>query len=1046
MGNSKSGSEGIGGNYSGMSDSDGSMTGTSTSVPRIGRRGMSPTVAVVILVVVVLIAAGAGYFGLQSVKSSKASSTTCTPSTACASAANDVNVFVAQQPGYGQQYAQLSALQAFSGTVIPTGSETVKTYSINWGDGSSSSSSSPILTHQYGSAGLYVMSGSAIDTGGVTHTGTAGLFPVNVNLSFGNFSFGTYPSISTSFSNGTTGGYEPWVAVGTTVSVSAAYVGTPSTPGWSNGPMTITSGSGVVQKSYTPGAQSASGSYTLTSTGTANITLHGSSTNGVISNPITYTWAVYVAPSASGIGCKYCSPPTSSSPHSGSLVVYEVAPGGAVTLDPAGDYYTVGDEVSLNIFQDLIAYNGTDVGPSYPNYVPQIATCVPGSPECTTLYGSNLTSGHMVTFVIAKTAKFYDPTTKSSWNVYPSDVMFSYARQLAFADLPAVAVYPGWIEAQALLPTGNPSWDGGIHAPYNNTPQNIMNAMLVNDSAYCPASAISGSSGNGCITFNVSGAGVGWPAFLSYVAHGTGGNIVPAGWYISNGATVPGFTTTGADSPVLLPGGVTSTSDSAYQTWLSQQTPTSWDSYEELAVSDYPTLESGVAFNEVGSGPYALTSANAAIGYVLQANPDFQAPAGCAGQSWCEPAYGSYAKTVTVYWGDDDTAGIEAAQAGQADIIDYEAADTATVLALVQKGDLKLTIAPATTEFNFGYNMEIDLTSLKTYDPYPVNIQSNSLSYVGLRGFLDAAYPSASVQAQFNQIEGIQYGFNFGGFIPEYMGDYYPTNLSWPNYNVATGLFSDPVAGSTTVGSASWYWTQITTPGNALFDSQLAGSSAIYSKSNPLHVPALYFLGDPTHQSVLNLWSSEVSALSGGEVVFDVFPVSSAIVYANLLPDGECPWALWFLGWAADYAQPYDYWAAYGAGSGTWSAADTLYPVFTGSAYNSPSCVSGDGWSVLTYWASQSYIPQDCQGAAYQATLYWATYANTNLNLAQGTVEWNQISAVYNLLNLYCNTEQSNAVLTTAPWINPASVNANSLNGFPGGELVFWSVTGNGVA
>ncbi len=997
---------------------------------------MSPTVAVVILVVVVLIAAGAGYFGLQSVKPSKASSTTCTPSTACASAANDVNVFVAQQPGYGQQYAQLSALQAFSGTVIPTGSETVKTYSINWGDGSSSSSSSPILTHQYGSAGLYVMSGSAIDTGGVTHTGTAGLFPVNVNLSFGNFSFGTYPSISTSFSNGTTGGYEPWVAVGTTVSVSAAYVGTPSTPGWSNGPMTITSGSGVVQKSYTPGAQSASGSYTLTSTGTANITLHGSSTNGVISNPITYTWAVYVAPSASGIGCKYCSPPTTAaSPHPDSIVAYEVAPGGAITLDPAADYYTVGAEVSLNIFQNLIAYNGTDVGPSYPNYVPQIATCVPGSPACTALYGTNLTSGYNYTFVISKTSKFYDPTTGTSWNVYPSDVFFSIARQLAFANLPGVADYPGWIIAQALLPEGNSFWDNGIHAPYNNTPQNILDSMLVNDTAFCPSSAF--TSADGCITFHVDGARASWPAFLSYVSHGTAGNIVPAGWYISQGATVPGFPSAGGDFPVLLPGGATNTSQSGFTNFVASQSPTSWDSYEGLALTDYPTLEPNVAFNEVGSGPYYLQSANPAIGYVLGANPAYQQPSGCAGEPWCQPPPGAYAKTVTVYWEDDDTAGIEAAVAGQADLVDIETSDTATMLALIQKGDLKLSVAPAYSVFNFGYNPVIDTAALRTYDPYPINIQSNTLTYIGLRDFLDAAYPYASVQAQFNQIEGIQYGFNYGGFIPEYMGNYYPTNLSWPDYDVATGQFTDPSANASAVGSAGWYWAQLNDPSSPLFDPQF-GPGGTYSASNPLHIPALYFLGDPTHQSVLNLWSAEVQALSGGAVVFDVFPVSSAVAFSSILPNGETPWAIAFTGWAADYAQPFDYWAEYGI-------VNILESTLSEPQYNAPGCPSGDGWSVLTYWASQAYIPQDCQGPAYFATLYWANIANTNPNLAQGAVEWNQIDAVYSLLNLNANTEQANAVITVAPWMNVASISANSLNGWPGGENVWYTFEGNGV-
>ncbi len=1014
----------------------------------MGRKGMSPTVAVVILVVVVVVAAGAGYFAFQAVKPTSSVSTVCSPSAACAVSANDVAAFVPIQPSTDQQITQYSAQESFAVTVVPSGPETARTYSVAWGDGSTSSSSNPILTHSYAAAGLYVIAPFVTDTGGVVHTGTAGLFPMDVNLSFGSIAVGTYPSISTTFTNGS-GGFEPWVGVGATVTVGASYVGTPPTAGWSNGPMTITYGSGVSQKSYTPGSSSASGSYILSAVGTDNITLHGSSTGpGGASNPFTYTWAVYVGASATGLGCKYCQPPVAKSPHPGDIVAYEIAPGGAVTIDPAGDYYTVGYEVALNVFQNLINYNGTDVGPSYPNYVPEVATCVAGSPQCASLYGGDtLVNGDHYTFVIAKTAKFYDPTTKASWNIYPSDVLFSFIRQLAFSDLPAVAIYPGWMVAQSLLPTGNPSWDGGIHSPYNNTPQNILDSMEVNDSAYCPASAMIGQSGNGCITFNVDGAGVTWPAFLSYITNGAAGNIVPAGWYISEGATVPGFPTVGGDFPELLPGAVTSTNTTAYQNWVAAQSPTSWDTYEGLAVTDYPTLEPNVAFSEVGSGPYYLQSANSAVGYVMQANPDFLQPQGCAHQPWCQPAPGTYAHTVTVYWEDDDTAGIEAAQAGQADYAQIAPADTATMLALIQKGNLKMTESPSTGVNNFAYNTLIDLSSLKTYDPYPINIQSNTFSYIGLRAFLDAAYPDASIQAEFNQIQGIEYGFTYGGFIPEYMGAYYPTNISWPNYNVTLGTFTNPDTNPSTVGSAAWYWKELTTAGSPFYDPQFGPGG--YSASNPLHVPALYFLGDPTHQSVLNLWSSEVQTLSGGAIVFDVFPVASALVFSALLPDGQTPWALYFDAWEADYAQPYDYWAAFGAPSGTYSAPNVFYLTFTEPQNDNVTACGhsgAGGWSNLTYWASQPYITQECQGVAYLVASHWATIANSNLNLTQGALQWNRISAVYSLLNLAVDTDQMNVVQTFGPWCDTASISASSLNGYPGGEELWYTLQGNGVA
>jgi hypothetical protein len=1013
---------------------------------------MSRTTGIIVLVVIAVVVAGGGYAGLASVKTSSSTSTSCTPPSACASTANDVVVFVPFGPGNGQTIASIAAERAIPATVQPSGSETVRTYSVAWGDGTTSSGSTPTATHSYASAGLYVISGSVTDTSGGVHTGTSGLFPVNANLSFSDVAAGTYPQISTTFSNGTAGGYEPWVAAGATVSVSGSYIAQPPTPGWTTGPLSITVGSGVVQKSYSPGATTASGSYTLTAVGIDNITLHGSSTDGLATLPFTYTWAVLVSSSASGLGCKFCQPSTAAkSPHPNSIVAYEVSPGGAITIDPAGDYYSAGYEVGESVFENLVGYNGSDVGPSYPNYIPQAAACVPGSLQCTSLFGSTLISGTYYTFPIAKTSRFYDPVANVNWSLYPTDVMFSMIRQMAFSDLPAAAIYPGWMVSQALLPAGNSAWDAGIHSPYNNTPQNILSSMLINDSKYCPTKAM--TSANGCITFNVNGAGVSWPAFLSYLANGGAGSIVPASWYLAQGAIVPDWKASSADTPVKLPGGLTTTNTSAWTSYVASLGATSWDSYQEIGVSDYPTLEPSVAFTEVGSGPYYLKNANPAIGYVLEANPAYEQPSGCAGEPYCLPAPGAFAKTVTVYWEDTDTQGIQAAQAGQADalssaidLVGIAPSDTATMIALVQKGDLKMT-ASASDEVNtWSYNTAIDLSSLKTYDPYPINIQSNSLSFIGLRGFLDAAYPAASVQAEFNQIEGVQYGFNYGGFIPQYMGNYYPTNISWPNYNVTTGQFTDPVSNPSVAGSAGWYWQQLTTSGSPLYDSQFGSGG--YSPSNPLHIPMIYDLGDPTHQSVLQLWSSLVSTLSHGAVVFDIFPVATATVFGNLLPNGLTPWPATFAIWFADYAQPYDYWAAFGAASGTYSAPDTLFPTFSQPQYNAASCGHSDETNVanLIYWANQPYIAQDCQGVAYQVAQHWAVVANSNLNLTQGAFEWNRISSIFNLLNIQADTEQVNAIQLVGPWVNPASANANSISGYPGGEELWWGFTGNGVA
>ncbi len=177
---------------------------------------------------------------------------------------------------------------------------------------------------------------------------------------------------------------------------------------------------------------------------------------------------------------------TTGSPHSGTLDVYETVPGGATTLDPATAYDTTSYEVILNVYQTLVSYNGSTTA----SFVPTIATCVPGQgTQCATDYGSGFTgifnatganftgsNGAPVywTFVIDPAAHFYDPATKASWQVYPTDVMYSIARTLAFADQPVRNQDVRLDRLSGAAPSGNGSWDNSIHAPFNNTPSQIL--------------------------------------------------------------------------------------------------------------------------------------------------------------------------------------------------------------------------------------------------------------------------------------------------------------------------------------------------------------------------------------------------------------------------------------------------------------------------------------------------------------------------------------------------------------------------------------------
>ena len=1013
---------------------------------------MSVTFAAVIMLVVVILVGAGGYFGLQSVKPTTATTTSCSGSGCSVTATNDATLFVPYTRGYGQAMSQVAAGLNISATVGVKGSETIRSFTVNWGDGSSSTSANPTVNHPYSAPGLYVISGNATDTKGIVHTGYGQLLPINVTPSVATIQSGFFPGLGTSFGNGTAGGVYPWVTVGSTVTVNGTYVRAPANPFYTAQAPTLTAGAGVTQKSSSGGATWVTGTFTLNSPGTDQIVLTAKSANGTAAPvSLTYTWNVYVAPAGVSLGCAACSAPAAKSPHPNQIVYYLRAAGGPITIDPAASYYAVDYDVDAEFTQTLVQYNGTDVGPGALNYVPEVATCVAGTPQCADLYGgNNLVQGNNYTFVISSADKFYDPDTGKSWNIYPSDVYFSFLRGLAFADLPSAAIYAGWIEAQMLLPNGNPSWDTSIHFPYNTTPQNMLDSMLINDSAFCPAAAMSGG-GSGCITFVADANGLSWPAIMSYLSIPSVGAVTPCSWYSYHGATVPGFMgTQGAsqalatDTGCLLPGGATTTSATSFKNWVATQGPTSWDSYEGLGTTNYPSPNPSVQWIGAGSGPYYVAALDPGVSVTYEANPAYVQPVGCAGESYCQPVPGSFAKTVDVYWEDSDTVGVQELSAGYADAATIESANMPVRLKLVEDGIAGFINQPTLGVYNWGINTAIDIASLKTIDPDPVNIQSNSLAYNGLRGFLETAYPYSTVQAQYNVINGVQLGFNYGGFIPDYMANYYPTNVSWPNFNTTTGVFSNPSSDASSVGSAAWYFAQMTDPSSPLYDPQFGTGG--YSASNPLHIPVLFQEGDPTHQAVALLWGSFASQLSHGAVVFDIFPVAPSIVYGNLLPS-QCPWGLAFIGWAPDYAQPYDYWAAYGAPSGGYSGAFALAPTFAESQFNNPSCdyTTASSFASLAHWGSQPYIADDCQGPAYNASVYFANIANNDANIAQGQLYWNLIDSIFSHLNLEVNTEQSNQLFTYAAWINPASINVNLINGEPGEMYLWYGITGNGV-
>ncbi|HYA70028.1 MAG TPA: hypothetical protein VEH28_01495, partial [Thermoplasmata archaeon] len=747
-------------------------------------------------------------------------------------------------------------------------------------------------------------------------------------------------------------------------------------------------------------------------------------------------------------------PSAGGGPHPGTLEIYEVAPQGQSSEDPAVAYDTVSAEAVWNVYQTLIAYNGSSTA----DFVPELSTCVPGlangaqstpSVSCQAVYGNSLIvngpSGapEYFTYPIDPHAHFYDGATGVSWPVYPSDVMFALARSTGFADLPGPGVLNGWIQAQSLLPIGNVSWDSHLHYPFNSTPQNVLGSMLINDSTYCPASAL---AANGCITFNASGEGVSWPFFNQLVADPMGAGVAPCGWFTAQSAGVPGFTgskVANGDGPCLLPGGATNTSQAAFTNFLATEPYKAWDTFEQLALN-HPAVQPGVQFNLVGSGPYYIAPGQdvPTVGYTLQANPGYQEPTGCVGVGGgCEPAPGAYIAKVVVQYEPDDVEGIQQYLAGQSDYSQILPSETATYLQLIADGKITPVRYGTISTFFLPYNFDFNMTGAMALgtDHGNLNVPSDFFASNTVRNFLDRAWPYTTINDTLQTTDGVSYGFNFGGAIPVGMGDYYPTNISWPY------IGGDPT-GNTSVGSANWWWTEGTTPGNPYYDPELAACTP----TSPCKFPLIGQLAAPLLDSSIALWISSVEGITHNALQPFSFDLSfpDLVEYSGMAP-GDNPMPFFNLGWAPDYPDPTDYMAAMYYANGTYTLGDATYQTMEMNAsYNAAVCGhTADTWADLVYWAnfptsngSGPALPWDCQGPAYGQMLYWMGVASSLPVGDYRILVYNEVEHIENQIGMYLWQEQANDVQSVAPWINPTLYDTNVMIG--GGNDQLWYLWG----
>jgi ABC-type transport system substrate-binding protein len=1019
-------------------------------------RALSPLTAAVILAVVVIMIGAGAYFlvGSTAPAPSNVTKVSCAPPTSpgCAGFAAG---------GHG-----LSVLVPFktaqTGQVIPftvlLSSGTASSFSFDFGDGTHATGTASTASHVYHDPGTYLVQASAV-VGGQTEDNLGSLVTLTITASYASLSAGNVPSIGGQILRNTTTNSTPSAVLspGGTLQVSGTYLGLPTNPDFAAVAPTLS----VVGPSAAHVTQAAtnttvSGTYTFPASGTYVASVVGNST-GIgpdqgQSATTRYNWTVIVAPQ----GVRAALAPAAASatdPHPGTVIYYNSAPGGAQSLDPSIAYDSVSYELLLNVYEGLIMYNGSQTGPEPSNYLPVLATCVPGpnSASCAHLYGGNTLYDNATaayTFPIAKNAKFYDPNTGAGWSVYPSDVAFSLARTASFADLPAKGAHNGWILAQAILPgpasatfAANAHWDNGIHYPYNNTPQAIFSSLAVNDSTYCTAQIL--SSSNGCVTIFAHGNDQPWPYFLELIADQQGASIESCGWASSatgNGgqSALPGWAADASgsdvgDHPCALPGGATASTDASLGTWLNSTSPTAWDAYQEAGsgFSNGGGSLGQMIKSMVGSGPYYLAAYQPSISYELKANPDYAPNAACTWTN-CMPPVGHFAKVVEETWETNIAQGEQALASGVADTATIPATDIPFLVQLIQQGKAQTIAFPSLSIYFYPFNLDFQLSGAEHYTTNPITVPSDFFTYVGMRQFFATAYDYQTTISTIQTDQGIQAGFNYGGAIPQFMANYYPTNVSWPSQDPSQACSG---SGANTPLCPTYWWTQMTTPSSPYYDPEATACST----TSPCQVPLVGETGAPTVDEQNSLWSNSLSQFSGGKLKVTYQDINFANLVINSLFSApyQNPMPVYTLGWAPDYPDPTDYVVPLYLPDSTYTASDAVWEQL--SHLNGSACQP----SSPTYYVNNP-VNETCQGAAFRQMNQLLAEAAVLPAGAERVLYYAMAEQIANKLALYVYQFQQNEIFSLAPWDNPTSIDTNVTIG-GGTDFLWWMLSGAGV-
>ena len=897
---------------------------------------------------------------------------------------------------------------------LPTG-VTATGFTWWWGNENTTATSGASASYAYPNPGTYLVYVQATASSGSVYDNHQALLSHAVLPSADGDVLGNLPDLSGSIIANTTTNTNATgaIAPGGFVTVENWVVLEPSNPQWMAGspgysvtpaatPYTTLSASisnvtGISGVSLSFASDTPNGSYPLTFA----YPLTGPE-NGVTSTVwANYTFTIFVEP---GDFVPATSLP--ASPHAGEIVEYTAVP--FITWDPL-EYDSYDVALLQNVYQTLFFHNVSQDGSNPQDYVPDLATCVPGSALCDELYGSSMeTAQGNYTVVINANASFYDPANGSHWPVYPNDVAFSLTRDCLSANVgyPST-MFPGWDLCQTLLPgpsspvdPANPSWDNGTHYPYNNTPANILAAIVVNDSTYCPPSAM--ASEHGCITFVTSRSGSEWPQFLDYLAMVPGASIGSCQNLTTRREGLPGWSS--GNQCLGAPPGSSGNPNPV-------PSDLAWDPYISHLL-DFVYGPSDKFVIPIGSGPYYIASVSpndaGTVGVssiVLKANPYWGGTTCVGGRlAGCLPAGDlgggspTYFATVDIFNNASGNTGpgATALADGQADLADIS--NYSALVTDVSGGIARAVPVPTgevnALDVNFDYNQSGATRLLGRNSSLPPSL----LSDFTFRQFLINSFPWNTAEQEACIQQGILLCTQFGGILPAYMPGYDPVNLTWPT--------PDPSADASVMGTAAWWWAQAEQDPNV---------TAACSTSAPCVFPVPLAPGFGSWNTSIELWAQSVESLSDGIVQPVTVSAGPNWLLNSTASPGTSPFALQLDGWLPDVFDPSNYIVPYANDNG-----------FYGFPNNLSRLLSGPFASACAGPVEAPQVTEACQGTAYRELTsliaQGSTCAPPGCSQASRELLYNEADHLLVALALLLPIEQGGQVIPVADWIDPSSI------------------------